>query len=153
VLYVARITRTAKLWKMDFPDVRGCSIVGATEADVMAEAKRALSDHLRGQLLAGPGVAPPRSYRGPGPAVEVDGAVALAIQLRDARTDAYLSSADLAERAGVSLQIVDALEAALTVATLDRVLPIARVLGLRPVIEPERPGEAVGLTRGRPRRG
>ena len=59
---------------------------------------------------------------------------------------------DLAQRAGVSVLLVEELEAALTVASLDRVLPIAKVLGVRPVIEAERPGEAVGLTKVRPRR-
>jgi len=149
LVYVAKIMRGAKGWRAEFPDVRGCSVEARTEAEIVALATRALSDFLRWQVRAGPGLAPHRHYRGPGPAIEVEGALALAIQLREARTDSCLSTRELGERAGVGSHVVEQLEAALTVATLACVLPIAKVLGMRPVIEPERPGEAVGLTKGK----
>jgi DNA-binding XRE family transcriptional regulator len=150
VLYVAKITRVAARFRAEFPDIGEWSVLAATEEDAVAQAKRALSELLRQQILTGRRVSQ-RRYRGPGPAIEVDGQIALAIQLREARTEACLSTADLGERAGVGRQVVEDLEAALTVPTLDKVLLIAKVLGARPVIEPDRPGEAVGLTKGKPR--
>ena len=150
VLYVAKITRVAARFRAEFPDIGEWSVVVATEEEAVAQAKQALSELLRQQILTGRRVSQ-RRYRGPGPAIEVDGKIALAIQLREARTEACLSTADLGERAGVGRQVVEELEAALTVPTLDKVLLIAKVLGARPVIEPDRPGEAVGLTKGKPR--
>ncbi len=150
LLYVAKITRVAARFRAEFPDIGDWSALAATEDEVVAEAKRALSELLRRQIAAGRRVSQ-RRYRGPGPAIEVDGKIALAIQLREARTEACLSTTELGERARVGRQVVEDLEAGSGDATLDKVIPIARVLGARPVIEPERPGEAVGLTKGKPR--
>jgi predicted transcriptional regulator len=83
--------------------------------------------------------------------VEVPADITLAIQLRDARHAANLTRASLAAVAVVPEKTIDDIEDALATVSLDHVVRIADVLGMRPVIDLDRPGEAVGLTRRRGR--
>jgi len=146
--YVAKIHPSGKRWRAEFPDIPGCEVVAATEDEAVVAAQRALAALLQ-VVLTGPGLAPRRRYRGPGLPVAVDVAVGFAIELREARSDACLSRKDLADRASVATEVVDDLELAHGVPALEKVIPVAKALGMRPVIELERPGVAVGLTRGR----
>jgi transcriptional regulator with XRE-family HTH domain len=115
-----------------FPDLPRCEVTGGREEEVVAQAPEALIRWLRECLVKGAAPAPRRRYAGPGQAVSVPKDIAFAIELRDAREKAVLFRHELAQRAGVSVALVDPLETARTPATLDRVLPIAKALGMRP---------------------
>jgi ribosome-binding protein aMBF1 (putative translation factor) len=147
--YVVTIARAQRGWRAKFPDIPCCKVTGASEEDVVVRAHEALIQWLREHLIEGAAPAPRRRYAGPGHAVDVPGDIAFAIELRDARHKAVLFRHELAERAGVSVDLIEELETARTTPMLYKVLPIAKALGMRPVIELERLGEAVGLTRGR----
>jgi predicted RNase H-like HicB family nuclease len=147
--YVAQVTRSSTGWLVEFPDVPRCSAMGESQSVALARAKEALARWMRQHLALAQ--APPRRYAGPGHVVELPGDISLAIDLRDARCSVPLTRAELAQRAGVPTRLIEDLETALTVPMLGKVIPIANALGMRPVVELERLGEATGLTRGTPR--
>src|SRR6185437_3422698 len=146
--YAVTVSRTRQGWRAAFPDIPQCTVKGASEEDVLARARAALARWLRGHLAEGSAPAPQRRLAR-GLAIDVPHELAFAIDLRDARVQAALSRSELALRAGVPTELVCDLEAALTPPVLAKVIPIANVLGVRPVIELERPAEAIGLTRRR----
>jgi hypothetical protein len=149
--YVAQVTWRSTGWLAAFPDIPRCSAMGESQDVALRRAKEALARWMRQHLVLAVAKAPPRSYDGPGQAVELPGDIALAIDLRDARCRIQLTRVELAERAGVPERLIDDLEAALTVPMLGKVIPVANALGMRPVVEVERLGEAVGLTRATPK--
>jgi predicted RNase H-like HicB family nuclease/transcriptional regulator with XRE-family HTH domain len=143
--YPVRVVQTPQGWHAAFPDIPDCAVDGASEGEVVDRAAAALAQRLRAGLAQGAAPAPPRSPTR-AQAISVPHDIAFAIDLRDARRRAALSRSDLALRAGVPLELVHDLEVALTPPTLDKVIPIANALGVRPVIELERPAEAAGLS-------
>jgi predicted RNase H-like HicB family nuclease len=147
--YVAQVTRSSTGWLVEFPDVSRCSAMGESQSVALARAKEALARWMRQHLALAQ--APPRRYAGPGHPVELPGDISFAIDLRDARCSVPLTRAELAQRAGVAQRLIEDLEMALTVPMLGKVTPVATALGARPLIELDRPGEAVGLTRGKRR--
>ena len=125
-----------------------CEVTGSTEERVTAAAQRVLSGVLRARMEADPDLAPPRHFRNGPLAVEVEVALGFAIELREARDGAGRSRKRLADRAGVPIDIVNAPEDADGVAARDTVIPVTTALGMRPMIELERPAKRSGSPRG-----
>jgi predicted RNase H-like HicB family nuclease/DNA-binding XRE family transcriptional regulator len=128
--YAAIITQENEYLLAEFPDAPGCQTFARSEQELRDAAQEALEGWLEAHLIDGE--APPRlKKRRAGPGIwfiDIDPALAVAIQFRWARQDAGLTQRELAERAGVSQQQVAKLERPgenPTIGTLDK---LARAL-------------------------
>jgi DNA-binding XRE family transcriptional regulator/predicted RNase H-like HicB family nuclease len=145
--YLGTVARVRGQWQATFPDAPGCLPSADAEDALPGKAKEAIEAWLTTFLVQGG--TPPRIKRhvGPGLAVEVSPRLAFAVELRRARTEAGLTLPQLAEKAGVSPKEIQQLESPASVPVIGEVAKIAAALGMRPVIDLDRPTEAVGLSR------
>lgn len=113
--YVAHIWREGNYWLAEFPDCAGCQTCADSREDIEYMAKEALDGWLETHLDGGEAPPAPKARRRVPRGrsllrVEVDPAVAVAIQIRQARADLGISQGELAKRAGVSQQQIAKLE-------------------------------------------
>lgn len=130
--YVATVTQEGEHWLAEFPDAPGCQTFADNEAELHAAAKEALEGWLESWLVTGD--APPRPKRRVTKAkfvVDVDPALAIAIELRWARLDAKLTQTELAKRAGVSQPQIAKLERPGENPTVGTLAKVAAALGGR----------------------
>lgn len=136
MFYVATVKRERGQFLADFLDAPGCQTFAGSRAELRKMAHEALEGWLQAHLESGQ--APPRPrrrrVRTGELAIEVDPALAVAVQLRWARLDAGLSQAQLARRAGVSQQQVAKLERPGQNPSIDTIAKLARALGSHPVL-------------------
>jgi len=137
--YPALVTVEDDIHVVVFPSAPGCQTQAEPDEDVDAVAQEALEGWLEAEMARGG--APPRpkapsAKQATAPGVDVrwiavSPRLGLALQLRWARLDAALSQAQLAERLGVSRQLVSQLESPDANPTLETVERAAAALGRR----------------------
>jgi predicted RNase H-like HicB family nuclease/DNA-binding XRE family transcriptional regulator len=135
--YTARITREGRNWLAEFIDAPGCQTFADSQDELRAAALEALEGWLEAYLIDREAPPRPRKIRArPGVwFVEVETALAVAVQLRWARQEAKLTQAQLARRAHVSQQQIAKLERPGSNPTLDTLAKVARALGVKLEVE------------------
>jgi predicted RNase H-like HicB family nuclease/DNA-binding XRE family transcriptional regulator len=128
--YVAKLTREAGRWLVDFPDCPGCQTFGNTKHEALAMAAEALEGWLETHLAYGDVPPRPRARRG-GVPIEVRAGLDVAIQLRWLRDELGLSQAALARRVGVSQQQIAKLERSTSNPTIGTLAALTGKLGSR----------------------
>jgi predicted RNase H-like HicB family nuclease/DNA-binding XRE family transcriptional regulator len=115
MFYIAFVTREGRHWLAEFPDCPGCQTFAGSQDELARMAKEALEGWLEAHLVDGQVPPAPKAHRR-APArhravrVLVDPALAVAVQIRQARARLGLTQAALAKRARVSQQQVAKLE-------------------------------------------
>lgn len=131
MFYPAIVTPEDGVLVVRFPHAPGCVTQVDADDDMLARASEALAGWIEASLDAGDVVTAPHSRaRAPRGSRTImvpvlPPAIALRVQLRQARTDAGVSLTAFALRLGVSLRVLQKLERGLanpTMATLDRVM-------------------------------
>jgi DNA-binding XRE family transcriptional regulator/predicted RNase H-like HicB family nuclease len=149
--YIAKVSRggSAPVWVITFPDAPGCQTQTGKQDQVPAVAKEALEGWLESWLVTGE--APPRASgrARKGLRIEVDPALAIAIDIRRARLEQGLTQAEVATRAGVSQQQIAKLEKPGQNPSVVTLAKVGAALGLRPVVTFERATPATGRGRRR----
>jgi len=149
--YIAKLTREAGRWLVDFPDCPGCQTFGDTKPEAITMAAEALEGWLETHLEFGDVPPRPRARRG-GVPVDVPPGLDVAIQLRWLRDDLGLSQAELAKRVGVSQQQIAKLEKPTSNPTIRTLVELTKKLGSRVLIHlGPRPATRKGLIGNRPR--
>jgi predicted RNase H-like HicB family nuclease/DNA-binding XRE family transcriptional regulator len=143
--YVAKYTREGDRYLATFPDAPGCQTFADSLDELRVAAKEALEGWLEAHLVSGQVPPEPKRFSR-GLSIEVDPALAVAIDLRRARHNAGLTQSALASRAGVSQQQIAKLERPGENPSIETLKKVAAAMGLRPVVTFERPGvRAVAL--------
>lgn len=129
--YEATVTREGKHWLAEFPDCPGCQTFSSSKRALVAEARDALHGWLEAHLVRG-AVPPPPSAQEVKHTICVSVAPSLAVRilLRQARDAAGLTQAELAERAGVTQQMIAKLESRGSNASIATLQRLAEALGL-----------------------
>jgi len=132
--YVATTRKEGKYTLAFFPDCPGCQTQADAGEDIAAQAAEALEGWIEAMLAAGELPARP-SKRAPKGArviwVEVPPRLAVKLELRWARTEAGLSQAELARRAGVSQPMIAKMEHPDYNPTIETLEKVAAALGAR----------------------
>jgi predicted RNase H-like HicB family nuclease/DNA-binding XRE family transcriptional regulator len=131
--YIAKLTREAGRWLVDFPDCPGCQTFGDTKAEALSLAAEALEGWLETHLEFGDVPPRPRARRG-GVPIDVASGLDIAIQLRWLRDDLGLSQAELAKRVGVSQQQIAKLEKPTSNPTIRTLVELTEKLGSQVLI-------------------
>jgi len=131
--YIAKLTREAGHWLVEFPDCPGCQTFGDTKEEGLAMAAEALEGWLETHLEFGDVPPRPRARRG-GVPIDVPPRLNVAIQLRWLRDDLGLSQAEFAKRVGVSQQQIAKLEKPTSNPTIRTLVELTEKLGARVLI-------------------
>jgi len=137
MFYVAKHTREGRRHLATFLDAPGCQTFADSLEALRVAAKEAIEGWLEAHLVSGQ-VPPAPKPRSRGLVVEVDPALAIAIELRRARLAAGLTQAALAARAGVSQQQIAKLEKPGENPSIGTLKKVARAMGFHPVVTFER---------------
>lgn len=130
--YVATVTQEGEHWLAEFPDAPGCQTYADSEAELRGVAKEALEGWLESWLVTGDAPPHPKRRAAQGKIViDVDPALAVAIELRWARLAAKLTQTELAKRAGVSQPQIAKLEKPGENPTVGTLAKVAVALGGR----------------------
>lgn len=132
MFYQAVVSREGRHWLAEFPDCPGCQTFARSKQALTAEARDALEGWLEAHLVHGEVPPTPRSHRGDDQMlrVDIDPALAVRVQLRQARAAAGLTQAELARRAGVTQQMIAKLERPGLNASIATLKKVATALGL-----------------------
>ncbi len=150
MIYFAKHTREGDHHLAAFPDAPGCQTFADSLDALKSAAKEAIEGWLEAHLVSGQVPPEPKPRVGRGLAIEIDPALAVAIELRRARLEAGLSQSALAARAGVSQQQIAKLERPGENPSIETLKKVARAMGFRPVVTFERDGtRAVGVQKDR----
>jgi len=153
VRYLARVSKDTHGWLITFPDAPGCQTQADTREEILAVATEALEGWLESWLITGEAPPRPKLRAGRGLAVEVDPALAIAIELRWARLEQGMTQAELAARVGVSQPQIAMLEKPGQNPSIQTIKKVAKALGARPVITFEQMAvRPIALERARRRR-
>ncbi len=135
--YRATLTREDRHWNVEFRDCPGCLTFGNSKAEALANAAEALQGWLEVHLGDADRTAPkPRARKGE--PVEVNGKLAVQLQLKWARLERGLTQAALAKAAGLTRRDVAELENPDGSPTLESVTAAAGALGLTLSLTPSR---------------
>lgn len=133
MFYAAVISREGKKWLSEFPDCPGCQTFAESAQELSNEAAEALAGWLEAHLVKGQVPPPPKANRR-APAgkqllhVPVEPALAVAVQIRQARANQRWTQSELAKRAGVSQQQIAKLERPGENPTIGTLVKVAKAL-------------------------
>ncbi|MBN2195818.1 MAG: type II toxin-antitoxin system HicB family antitoxin [Polyangiaceae bacterium] len=137
MFYIAKHTREGKHHLATFPDAPGCQTFADSLDTLRTAAKEAIEGWLEANLVSGQ-VPPEPKPRTRGLVIEIDPALAVAIELRRARLGAGLTQAELAARAGVSQQQIAKLERPGENPSIETLKKVGQAMGVHPVVTFER---------------
>ncbi len=127
--YIGKVRRDGKFTLVEFPDCPGCQTFGESDEGAALNAAEALRGWLEVHLQEGD--LPPRpAFKGRGKSIGVPPVLGMKLQLRWAREDAHLTQKQLADRMGVSQQMVAKFEDPDYQPSLEQMDRMAAALGL-----------------------
>jgi DNA-binding XRE family transcriptional regulator/predicted RNase H-like HicB family nuclease len=138
VEYFASVSKDGRSWLIEFRDAPGCQTCAGTKDEIAATAKEAIEGWLESWLVTGEAPPRPTGVAAEGLRVEIDAALAIAIEIRWARLEQGLTQAELAERAGVTQQQINRLEKPGQNPSIKTIVKVASALGMRSVVKLER---------------
>ncbi len=131
--YMARLEKQGTATRIEFPDAPGCAVFAEEGQSVEAVAREAIQSWLEAHLVDG--LAPPTPKRRAGLAIEIDPMLAFKVWLRQTRTAAGLTQAELAKRMRVSPHTIAKLEEPEYSSSIESMIKVARALGWRLVLQ------------------